>query len=225
MARRPTHHHTQPGSVDAWPFSYPIGWFRVASNTQVSVGRKHTVRYFGRDLVIVRATSGKLTIFDSLCPHPGDHLGLARGQSEHLKFTFRGWQFVTSGSCVHIPRDNRIPSKASIDTCPVHEVNDQIMVWHHPTGKPRDHHLIIDPGGITQSHGHQISHFSPVQREGTHTPCLTLTRRTGHPGRRRSIHNAGFKRASVLRDRHSPTNLLIYRSNARPHQLSCSSLL
>jgi hypothetical protein len=53
----------------------PTGWFQVAWSEDVDAGAVHRMHYFGRELVVWRARSGRLTAMDAYCEHLGAHLG------------------------------------------------------------------------------------------------------------------------------------------------------
>ncbi|MFD4635868.1 Rieske 2Fe-2S domain-containing protein [Lentzea sp. NPDC058436] len=120
-----------------FPFpSYPSGWYRVSSSKDLMPGKRRTVHYFGRDMVLFRAKSGGVSVFDAYCPHMGAHLGLGRVREDNLECAFHGWKFDATGSCVEVPGGRRIPPKAKLRTWPAREVNGQILVYHHPEGEP-----------------------------------------------------------------------------------------
>lgn len=114
---------------------YPKGWFQVAYSDEVAAGTTTALKYFGKDLVLMRGEDGEARIFDAFCPHLGAHLGYG-GQviGNELKCPFHGWQFDGAGKCTGIPYAKRIPPAAKLRSWSAVERNGLIMVWHDPAG-------------------------------------------------------------------------------------------
>ena len=109
----------------------PTGWFQVAWSREVGVGQVHRMRYFGRDLVAWRATSGKVTVMDAYCEHLGAHLGYGGTVVEdRIRCPFHGWEWNDKGRNVCIPYEDRPNLGRRINTMPVVERNESIYVWH-----------------------------------------------------------------------------------------------
>jgi phenylpropionate dioxygenase-like ring-hydroxylating dioxygenase large terminal subunit len=119
-----------------FPFtSFPVGWFRVATGSDLPIGKVQTLRYFGRDLVLFRPEDGKASVLDAHCPHVGAHLGHGgKVFGNTIQCPFHGWRLAGDGTCVNIPYSEKIPASARTRSWPVDEVNGQIMVYHDPSG-------------------------------------------------------------------------------------------
>ncbi|MFI5299273.1 MAG: Rieske 2Fe-2S domain-containing protein [Polyangiales bacterium] len=115
-----------------FPFPrYPRGWFQVAYSDEIAPGQSLPLKYFGKDLVIFRGESGKLTVLDAHCPHLGAHLGHGgKVVGESIVCPFHAWEFGETGACTKVPYATRIPQRASVACWPVVERNRQVMVWH-----------------------------------------------------------------------------------------------
>jgi 3-ketosteroid 9alpha-monooxygenase subunit A len=115
-----------------FPFPrFPTGWFQVAWSDEVPAGQARPLVAFGKDLVIFRGASGKVSVLDAHCPHLGAHLGHGgRVQGDHLECPFHAWRFDASGACAEIPYATRVPPRSSVGCWPVVEVNGLVMVWH-----------------------------------------------------------------------------------------------
>lgn len=115
-----------------FPFPrYPRGWFQVGYSDEVAPGQSLPLKYFGKDLVIFRGESGKLTVLDAHCPHLGAHLGHGgKVVGEAIVCPFHAWEFGSDGACTKVPYATRVPQRASLPCWPVVERNSQIMVWH-----------------------------------------------------------------------------------------------
>ena len=100
----------------------PTGWFQVAWSHEVTVGQVHRMRYFGRDLVAWRATSGKVTVMDAYCEHLGAHLGYGGTVVEdRIRCPFHGWEWNDQGRNVCIPYEDRPNIGKKIRTMPMVE--------------------------------------------------------------------------------------------------------
>lgn len=115
----------------------PNGWFQVAYADEVAPGDVLPLRYFGKDLVLFRTESGKLTVLDAHCPHLGAHLGHGgKVLGEDLECPFHAWKFGADGKCTDVPYAKRIPPKATLGCWQLCETAGMIMVWHHAAGEP-----------------------------------------------------------------------------------------
>jgi phenylpropionate dioxygenase-like ring-hydroxylating dioxygenase large terminal subunit/putative sterol carrier protein len=133
-----------------FPFSYPSGWFVVATAQELVPGELLKLRYFGRELVAFRGESGKACVIDAYCPHLGAHLaygGVIEG--ECVRCPFHGWKFDGQGRCVEVPYSDRIPPKAAIDAWPVLEQDGLIFVFYGRPGEQPWPMEPLDPTGYT----------------------------------------------------------------------------
>src|SRR5690349_11235672 len=82
----------------------PTGWFQIAYSDELPPGAVVPLRYFGKDLVLFRTETGKLTLLDAHCPHLGAHLGHGgKVRGEVIECPFHAWQFGATGECVAVP--------------------------------------------------------------------------------------------------------------------------
>jgi nitrite reductase/ring-hydroxylating ferredoxin subunit len=121
-----------------FPFPrYPRGWFQVAYADEIAPGQVQPLKYFGKDLVLFRGTSGALTVMDAHCPHMGAHLGHGgKVNGDAIACPFHAWEFDATGACSKVPYATRIPPRAAVPCWPVHEVNGLVMVWHDVDKQP-----------------------------------------------------------------------------------------
>lgn len=113
-----------------FPFSgIPAGWYAVASCDELPPGGVLSKRYFGRDLVLFRTSSGEVCLAAAHCPHMGAHLGRGRVEGERLHCPFHGFQFAANGRCLATPYGGRIPERAQLTTGLVREHAGLFFAW------------------------------------------------------------------------------------------------
>jgi phenylpropionate dioxygenase-like ring-hydroxylating dioxygenase large terminal subunit len=79
-------------------------------------------KILGRELVIFRTESGKISVAEDRCCHRNVNLSLGYIKGEQIKCAYHGWEFNTEGKCVCIPslpQGEQIPRTARIETYPV----------------------------------------------------------------------------------------------------------
>lgn len=90
------------------------------------------VTRMGEKMVLWRNGAGKVHCAVDKCPHRGIQLSLGVVVDDHLQCPFHGFEFDSSGKCVHIPANGRggvIPATLRAHTYPTHEANGYIWVW------------------------------------------------------------------------------------------------
>jgi phenylpropionate dioxygenase-like ring-hydroxylating dioxygenase large terminal subunit len=115
-----------------YPFpSFPTGWFQVAYADEIKVGEVKPIEYFGKQLVLFRSESGKVSVLDAYCPHLGAHIGHGgKVVGESVECPFHAWKFGTDGACTGVPYAQKIPPRSSLGCWPTREINGLVMVWH-----------------------------------------------------------------------------------------------
>jgi 3-ketosteroid 9alpha-monooxygenase subunit A len=119
--------------MSRFPFGMPIGWYPVAWSFEVKAGEVAKRRYFGRELVVFRGESGKVSVLDAYCPHLGAHLGVGgKVEGDAIRCPFHAWKFSGEGECLDIPYAKRIPSSARAQAYASNEIGGMIWAWYHP---------------------------------------------------------------------------------------------
>ena len=109
---------------------FPRGWFAIAFSAELELGAVARRHYFGRELVVYRTESGRVSLTDAYCPHLGAHLGHGgRVEGERLVCPFHGWQFEPDGSCAAMPYGKRIPDRARLSPWQVIEQNGVVLAY------------------------------------------------------------------------------------------------
>jgi phenylpropionate dioxygenase-like ring-hydroxylating dioxygenase large terminal subunit len=68
-------------------------------------GDPQRVRLLGEDLVLFRATDGKLGLVAEACPHRGASLFFGRNEEDGLRCVYHGWKYDVTGQCVDMPNE------------------------------------------------------------------------------------------------------------------------
>ena len=78
---------------------------------------------------LFRGPSGEVAAFEDRCPHRAAPLSLGRVEDGQLRCMYHGLKFATSGNCVEIPGQDRIPSRMCVRTYRVVEKNNWVWIW------------------------------------------------------------------------------------------------
>jgi len=63
------------------------------------------LKLLGEELVAFRATSGRVGVLDTYCPHRNANLFWGRNEEEGLRCVYHGWKFDADGACVDMPNE------------------------------------------------------------------------------------------------------------------------
>lgn len=181
------------------PQTFPRGWFVVAESKELDEGRPLPVRFFGKDFALYRGESGKPIMLDAYCVHMNTHLAggdstiiaseKAQIEGDSIRCPYHGWRYGPDGQCDDIPyHDGPCPRSAKLNSYPVRDVMNMVMMWHDPEGgepefdppylkewdDPHWMHWELDHLGELNLHGQEIlDNMADSQHLGpTHgAPC------------------------------------------------------
>jgi phthalate 4,5-dioxygenase oxygenase subunit len=107
------------------------------------------VRLLGEDLVAFRATSGKVGLIDTWCPHRNANLFWGRNEEEGLRCVYHGWKFDLDGTCVDMPNEpasSVFANKVKQPAYPTAEGGGLVWVYMGPRDKqpPLPQHEFMD---------------------------------------------------------------------------------
>ena len=83
----------------------------------------------GTPLVLYRREDGALVVMDDRCVHRLAPLSLGRVEGDAIRCQYHGFKFGPNGTCVEIPGQDAIPSRACVRTYPVVEKGSWAWVW------------------------------------------------------------------------------------------------
>ena len=101
-------------------------------------------------VVLFRTTEGKAVALEDRCCHRQAPLSMGRLAGDVVTCPYHGLQFDTTGRCIKVPSQEKIPPGAGVRSYPVVEKNHWIWIW---TGDPakadpaliEDFHWLDDP--------------------------------------------------------------------------------
>lgn len=112
-------------------------WYVVARADEV--GRSLLSRTVcGQHLVFYRTEGGRPVALDDRCPHRGYPLSAGSLSGDHVQCGYHGLQFDECGTCVRVPGQDRIPSRADVASRPLVEQGSWIWGWMGDAASP-DH--------------------------------------------------------------------------------------
>jgi len=96
-------------------------WYIICFQDELKVNALVKRKICGEELVIFKNNKGEVGVLQDRCCHRNVHLSHGQTKGENLKCGYHGWEFNTSGSCVHIPmleNKNTIPETACVKSFP-----------------------------------------------------------------------------------------------------------
>jgi len=109
---------------------FPNGWYMVAHSHQVKNREIITRRLVGKDVLLFRTESGKLSVSEPYCPHMGAHLGHGGViEEESIKCPFHHFCFDAQGDCTKTGYGTKPSSRLKIPPYNFDEKNGLILVW------------------------------------------------------------------------------------------------
>lgn len=106
-------------------------WYAAAWESEVAEGPLGRI-ILGEPVVLFRAAGGVAALEDRCC-HRGLPLSMGRVAGERIQCGYHGLEFDSSGSCVKVPGQARIPPGARVRSYPVALRYGWIWIW---TGDP-----------------------------------------------------------------------------------------
>lgn len=116
---------------------YPSGWYVVARSSTLPNSTVKSHRFMGRELLLFRTQSGRLTASEAFCPHMGSHIGYGgRVEGELLRCPFHGFCFNCQGQCEKTGKGNKPKTPLSLKLWPCKESHGLVFVFHDEKGRP-----------------------------------------------------------------------------------------
>jgi phenylpropionate dioxygenase-like ring-hydroxylating dioxygenase large terminal subunit len=103
-------------------------WY-VAALSQELETRPLSRQILGEHVALFRSESGRITALADQCPHRGYPLSLGTVVGEQLVCGYHGFTFDCTGTCVAVPGQDRIPSRADVRSYPIVEQGLWVWIW------------------------------------------------------------------------------------------------
>lgn len=134
-------------------------WYVVAWSSEVPDHGFLTRTVINMPLVLWRDSAGKVIAFEDRCCHRGAPLSMGRQEGDCITCMYHGLKFDSTGKCVEIPSQPRIPPQAKVRSYPLVERYKWIWVWMGDTDKADpslipDTHWLDDPEWASQDGGY-----------------------------------------------------------------------
>lgn len=107
-------------------------WYAAAFSANVTTDPV-PVTLLNTPVVLFRGEGGTLAALEDRCPHRSVPLSFGQRVGNTIRCRYHGMQIDTSGSCVKIPCQDKIPNNAKVKTYPVVERHKLVWIW---MGKP-----------------------------------------------------------------------------------------
>ena len=135
-------------------------WY-VAALSQEFDRKPFSRQILGEHVALFRSESGQVVALADQCPHRGYPLSLGTIVGEHLVCGYHGFTFDCSGTCVAVPGQDRIPSKADVRSYPVVEQGLWAWIWMGH-GEPEHAKLPDTPWLVDTEHWSSVSGFAKI---------------------------------------------------------------
>ena len=116
-------------------------WMPVMASDELPApdGDPMRVRLLGEDLVIFRATSGRIGLFAENCSHRGASLFFGRNENDGLRCVYHGWMYDVTGRCVDMPSEppeSNFRDKVRQRAYPCEERGGMVWTYMGPREEP-----------------------------------------------------------------------------------------
>jgi phenylpropionate dioxygenase-like ring-hydroxylating dioxygenase large terminal subunit len=126
-------------------------WYVAAWSHEVDKQGMLARTILSEPVLLMRDEAGRVVALHDRCAHRGAPLSAGRREGDAVRCLYHGLKFASSGQCVEIPGQDRVPAKACVRTFPIVERSQWVWIW---MGDPAnadesaipDTHWLDDPG-------------------------------------------------------------------------------
>ena len=113
-------------------------WVPIALSRDVPDGTTRAVLLDGNELVVWRAASGSVQVWEDRCPHRGMRLSFGFVRGDALNCLYHGWEYGAGASCRRIPAhpDLAVPATIKARAYPSTETGGMIWVGSDEADPP-----------------------------------------------------------------------------------------
>lgn len=121
-------------------------WYVAAWDNELPNDKPIGRTIIGEPIVLYRKENGTVAAMADRCAHRHAPLSLGRVEGNNLRCMYHGLIFDPTGTCIHVPGQDRVPPNIAIRRFPVYEQDSWIWVW---MGDPEQ----ADPAKIPKAWG------------------------------------------------------------------------
>lgn len=136
-------------------------WYVVAWSEEITQEKPLGRDVLGLSVVMFRTRDGEPVVMDNRCAHRGFPLSAGRTTERGIQCGYHGFEYDSSGACVRVPGQWRIPPSGRQRIYPVAESHRWIWAWF---GDPE----LADPGTVPDTHWMDSAEWDRV----THTRLI-----------------------------------------------------
>jgi vanillate O-demethylase monooxygenase subunit len=103
-------------------------WYVAALSAELET-KPLSRQILGEYVALFRSESGQVVALADECSHRGYPLSLGKVVGDRLICGYHGFTFDCSGTCVSVPGQDRVPSKADVRSYPVVEQGLWVWIW------------------------------------------------------------------------------------------------
>jgi vanillate O-demethylase monooxygenase subunit len=129
-----------PIAVATATSTFPMNRWWVAGFSWELKDKPLARTYLNRPMVLFRTPDGKVAALEDRCCHKELPLSCGAVEDRGLRCGYHGLLFNQSGTCIEIPGQDKIPSRAKVQSYPLVERDQILWVWvgSTPDAQPQD---------------------------------------------------------------------------------------
>jgi len=104
-------------------------WYVAGWDTDVDGQALFSRTICNEPILFYRDAAGQLVALEDRCCHRAAPLSAGRREGDCIRCMYHGLKFDTTGACIEIPGQDRIPAKARVRRYPVAQKNRLIWIW------------------------------------------------------------------------------------------------
>ena len=116
-------------STSTNPASFPLNQWYVAAFSSELTDQPIARTLLGQPIVLFRTGEGMVAALEDRCCHRSLPLSCGKVEANGLRCGYHGLLYATSGQCIDIPGQERIPEKAKVKSYHLTEKDHIVWIW------------------------------------------------------------------------------------------------
>jgi phenylpropionate dioxygenase-like ring-hydroxylating dioxygenase large terminal subunit len=104
-------------------------WYVAAWGQDIAEDALFARTILGIPIVFYRTNDGSLTALEDRCCHRMAPLSKGRLEGDALRCMYHGLKFASSGACIEVPGEERVPANFNVRHFPVAEKQNLVWIW------------------------------------------------------------------------------------------------